>query len=495
MNEASPARAAATGPMRTQAFIEGRYVDAASGETFRTSNPATGRPLAEIARCGEEDVDRAVASARQAFEDGRWRNVAPKDRKRVLIRFADLIDARLDELALLETLDVGKPIRDARALDIPKSANMIRWYAEAIDKMYDEVAPTAASTLAFVTREPLGVIGAVVPWNFPLYLAAYKLGPALATGNSVVLKPAEQSSLTALRVAELAVEAGLPEGVLNVVPGYGHEAGRALGLHRDVDCLTFTGSTEVAKHFLQYAGQSNMKKVQLEAGGKSPHIVMADAGDLDEIARQAAWGVFFNQGQVCSAGTRLLVQRSIKDALLERIVAVARSMRVGDPLDPQTDLGALVDERQMNRVLDYVEAGGREGARLALGGARVLQETGGYFLEPTIFDGVSNRMSIAREEIFGPVLSVITFDTPEEAVTIANDFIYGLGAAVWSKDIDVALKTARSLRAGQVWVNNYDGSDLTVPWGGFKQSGSGRDKSLHALHEYTGTKATWIELR
>jgi acyl-CoA reductase-like NAD-dependent aldehyde dehydrogenase len=476
-------------------FTDGRFTASASGKSLPSVNPANGKVLAHIAECDETDVNRAVASARKAFEDGRWSDRSPKERKIVLQRFADLLDQHRDELALLETLEVGKPIKDTLSLDIPKAANMIRWYAEAIDKRYDEVAPTAHDTLAYVTREPLGVIGAVVPWNFPLYLAAYKLGPALATGNSIVLKPAEQSSLTALRSAELAMEAGLPEGVFNVVTGRGAVTGKALGLHNDVDCIAFTGSPQVAKEFLTYAGQSNMKKVLLEAGGKSPNIVMSDARDLDEVAMQTAWGIFFNQGQVCSAGSRLLVQKSIHEDLLERIIKIARAMKVGDPLDPSSQIGALVDEVHLGRVLAFVEMGRSEGASLVLGGERILEDSGGYFMAPTIFDNVENKMSIATEEIFGPVLSVIPFDTIEEAVGLANDNVYGLGAAIWSSNIDTALSAARKLRAGQVWINNYDASDLSVPWGGFKQSGTGRDKSLHAFHEYTGLKATWIQVR
>lgn len=477
------------------AFIDGRFRQAQSGATLVTINPATGQDLASIAACGARDVDDAVASARRAFEDGRWSRLAPRDRKLILQRFAELLEANCEELALLETLEVGKPIRDTRSIDIPKSANMIRWYAEAIDKQYGDVAPTGPGSLALTSREPLGVVAAIVPWNFPLYLAAYKLGPALATGNSVILKPAEQSSLTALRAAELAVEAGLPEGVFNVVTGTGEEAGRSLGLHMDVDCIAFTGSPRVAKAFLRYAGESNMKKVQLEAGGKSPNIVMADATDLDEIARQAAWGVFFNAGQVCSAGSRLLVHRDLHDELIDKVAAVAAEMKIGDPLNETTEVGALIDKAQLGRVLGYIDRGQAEGASLVMGGERTLISSGGYFVQPTIFDCVSNDMSIAREEIFGPVLSTITFDSTEEAIRIANDSDFGLGAAVWTSSIDTALAASSQLRAGLVWVNNYDAGDLTVPWGGFKQTGTGRDKSLEALNEYTGSKTVWIETR
>jgi acyl-CoA reductase-like NAD-dependent aldehyde dehydrogenase len=481
--------------LRTHAFIDGRFVASANGETLPVRNPATGALLAEVAACGAQDVDRAVSAARRAFEDGRWRRQHPRERKRILLRLAELIDAHLDELSLLETLNIGKPIRDTRSLDIPKSANLIRWYAESIDKLYGEVAPTGDNALAYISREPLGVIGAVIPWNFPLYLAAYKLGPALASGNCVVLKPAEQSPLTALRVAELASEAGLPDGVLNVVPGLGKIAGAALGRSMQVDCLAFTGSPEVARHFLHYAAESNLKRVQIEAGGKSPHIVLSDAAGLDRIAFEAVWGIFFNQGQVCSAGSRLIVAESLHDEILGRVVALAKTIRVGDPLDEATQLGALADSAQCSRVARYVELGVAEGARLQLGGRRILQDTGGWFFEPTVFVDVENRMRIAREEIFGPVLSVLRCRDADDAVRIANDTEFGLGAAVWSGDINEALTVAQRLRAGQVWVNNYDGSDLTVPWGGFKQSGNGRDKSLEALREYTATKATWIEIR
>jgi gamma-glutamyl-gamma-aminobutyraldehyde dehydrogenase/4-guanidinobutyraldehyde dehydrogenase/NAD-dependent aldehyde dehydrogenase len=477
-----------------RAYIDGEYVRPKHGRTIDAVNPANGRTLVPLAACDESDVDRAVAAARAAVSDRRWRGRAPRDRKRILLRLADLIDDHAEELALLDCLEMGKPIRDSRQLDVPKSSNMLRWYAEAIDKLYGEVAPTDQTALATITREPLGVIGAVVPWNFPLYVAMYKLAPALATGNSVVLKPAEQSSLSVLHLAALADEAGVPPGVLNVIPGQGEVAGQAIGRHMDVDAVCFTGSSAVGKQFLRYAADSNMKRVQIEGGGKSAHIVMADGGDLDVIAEQAAWGIFWNQGQVCSAGSRLLVDGRIHDDLVSRIAAFASSLTVGDPLDPRTDLGAIVDDRQLDRVLGYIESGRVEGAELALGGRRVREESGGYFVEPTIFTGVDHGMRIAQEEIFGPVLSVMRFRDEDEALRIANGTIYGLGAAVWSRDLSTALRVASQLEAGQVWVNNYDQADLTVPWGGVKQSGLGRDKSLHALDEYTSLKATWIHI-
>jgi 4-guanidinobutyraldehyde dehydrogenase / NAD-dependent aldehyde dehydrogenase len=479
---------------RNQAFINGKYAPAASGKTFDNINPATGKVLTKVAACDKEDVDRAVKAARAVFEKGSWSRMAGSDRKKILIKFADLIDQHTTELALLETLDMGKPIRDSSKIDIPLVAQCIRWYGEAIDKIYDEIAPTGPEAISLIRREPLGVVAAVVPWNFPLLMASWKIGPALATGNSMVIKPAEQSPLTAIRIAELAVEAGLPEGVLNVVPGYGETAGQALGRHMDVDCVTFTGSTEVGKFFLKYAGESNMKRVSLECGGKTPNIIMADAPDLDAAATAAAWGIFFNQGEVCNAGSRLIVEESVKDRVLEKIFEVGKKLYPGDPLDPKTGLGAMVDETQTGRVLNYIEAGQKEGAKLVFGGKRVKTETGGCYIEPTVFDQVKNGMKIAQEEIFGPVLSTITFKEPDEAVKIGNDTVYGLAAAVWTKDITKAFKASRALRAGVVWVNCFDNGHISSPFGGFKQSGFGRDKSLHAMDKYTELKATWVHI-
>ncbi|MGH6886844.1 MAG: aldehyde dehydrogenase, partial [Geminicoccales bacterium] len=379
-------------------------------------------------------------------------------------------------------------------VDVPASVNCIRWYAEAIDKIYDEVAPTPANSIAMILREPADVVAAVVPWNFPLLMASWKLGPALATGNSVVLKPSEKSPLTALRVAELAVEAGLPEGVLNVVPGFGYTAGEALAMHMDVDCVAFTGSTRTGKRMLEYSGKSNMKRVWLECGGKAPNVVLGDVADVERAATAAAYGIFFNQGEMCSAASRLVVHESVKDAMLEKIVEIGKSMAPGDPLDPKTRLGAIVDQVQLNTVMGYIETGQKEGAEVRLGGQRVRQDSGGYFVEPTVFAGVNPGMKIAREEIFGPVLSTITFRDVEEAVAIANGVSYGLTAAVWSRDITTAHRVAKRLRAGTVYVNCYDADDITVPFGGFKQSGNGRDKSLHAMDKYTELKTTWIDL-
>ncbi len=488
------ARAQALQPRR-QLFIGGHFVPARSGDTFDCISPIDGRVIAPVAAGDAPDIDAAVASGRGAFDRGDWSRAAPKHRKQVLLRFAELLRANRDELALTETLDMGKPIADSLAVDVPSSANCIQWYAEAVDKIYDEVAPTGPNSLALITREPLGVIGAIVPWNFPMIMAAWKLGPILAAGNSIVLKPSEKSPLTALRMAELALEAGLPPGVFNVVTGFGHTAGKALASHMDVDGVAFTGSTATGKLIMGYAAQSNLKRVSLECGGKSPNIVMADYHDVERAARAAAYAIFFNQGEMCSAGSRLVVHESLKDQMLEQIAMVGRELQPGDPLDPATKLGAIVDAQQMQRVLGYIDTGRQDGARLAFGGAQVRKQSGGNYVEPTAFDGVRVDMRIAREEIFGPVLATITFRDEAEAIAIANDTAYGLAAAVWTRDLNTAHRMARAIRAGMVYVNCYDADDITVPFGGFKQSGMGRDKSLHAFDKFTELKTTWIELQ
>jgi 4-guanidinobutyraldehyde dehydrogenase/NAD-dependent aldehyde dehydrogenase len=486
-------RAAAVLP-RNELFIDGRFVPAASGETFEDIAGRDGSRIAQVASGGLEDVDRAVAAARRAFDDRRWSDQPPATRKRVLLRLADLVREHLDELALLESLDVGKPIRDTLGVDVPSCANTFQWYAETIDKTYGEVGPTGPDALSMVTREPIGVVGAIVPWNYPLIISAWKLGAALATGNSVVLKPASQSPLSALRLAELAVEAGLPDGVLNVVTGPGAVLGNAMARHPDVDKITFTGSTEVGKSLLRAVGESDVKAITLELGGKSPQIVLADVGDLEAAASAIGWGIFYNSGQTCNAGSRLIVHRSVSAELVERIAALGRELAPGEPLDPATRLGSIVDDRQLAKILGYVDLGRSEGATLVAGGMRVREESGGYFLPPTILDGVDNRWRVAREEIFGPVLTVTEFDDEDEALAIANDSPFGLAAGLWTRDVNKAHRLSRRIRAGVVWVNTFDAADITVPFGGYKQSGFGRDKGRHALDGYTQLKTTWFDL-
>lgn len=478
----------------TQAFINGQLQDAKSGDTFEIINPATGRVLASVARCDQQDVDLAVSVARQAFESRVWAGLAPADRKAILLNYAKEIDAHQEQFAILESLDMGKPIGDAMGYDAPATARCIAWNAEAIDKIYDEVAPVTEGALALVTREALGVVAAIVPWNFPTVMAAWKIGPALATGNSVIIKPSEKSPLTAILLAELAKKAGIPDGVLQVLPGFGHEAGQALALHNDVDCITFTGSTAVGKKLLSFAGQSNLKRAFMECGGKSPHIVNHDVKNLAKAAATAVSAICYNQGEVCTAGSRLLVHSSIKEQFIEQLLENVKNWQPGDPLSKDTRVGAIVDESQFKRVLEYVEIGQQEGANLICGGQPVRQETGGYFIQPAIFTEVTRDMRIFQEEIFGPVLCVSTFDTIEEAIELANDSDYGLAAGIWTADISTAVRCSRALRAGTVFVNNWDGGDMTMPFGGYKQSGNGRDKSLHALDKYTEMKSTWIEL-
>jgi acyl-CoA reductase-like NAD-dependent aldehyde dehydrogenase len=477
--------------VETRAFIDDAFVDAIGGETFATINPATGQTLAEVASCDAADAQVAVDHARASFARGQWSRLAPGRRKQVLLRLADLMEANKAELALLDTLDMGKPVSSALG-DMNGAIGCFRYQAECIDKSFGEVAPTGEETLALVLREPLGVVASIVPWNFPLMMTAWKVAPALAAGNSVILKPSEKSPLSALRLASLAREAGIPPGVFQVLPGFGHTVGKALALSMDVDCLSFTGSTAVGKQLMRYAGESNLKRLYLECGGKSPNLVFADCRDLDKVARHAAEAIFHNQGEVCIAGSRLLVENPVREAFVDKVIAAAEAMQPGDPLDPDSFMGAMVDETQHRRVLDYIRRGVEEGATLRSGGQALVGP--GLFIPPTVFDGVTPAMAIGREEVFGPVLSVFGFDTEEEAVALANDSDYGLAAGLWSQDIDRIMRVTRRLHSGQVFVNNWAGGDQTVPFGGVKQSGNGRDKSPHSLEEYSELKTVWMSL-
>ncbi|WP_432065394.1 aldehyde dehydrogenase [Streptomyces sp. C10-9-1] len=464
------------------------------GAVFAVVSPRDGTVLAEVADAGAAEVDLAVAAARRAFDTGPWPRLAPAARGRALLRFADLVEERRADLALTVSLEMGKPVRDAYEVELRALLATLRWYGELADKLADASPHTTPEALALVAREPTGVVGAVVPWNFPLTLAGWKIAPALAAGCTVVLKPSERSPLSALLLARIATEAGLPPGVLNVVAGDGPVAGRTLGLHPGVDVLAFTGSTAVGRHYLRYAADSNLKRVWLELGGKSPNIILPDAPDLDLAAATAAWGIFFNQGEMCTAPSRLLVHSAVAERITEAVVERARRLRVGDPLDPATEMGPLIGPDHLERVRGHIRGAVDAGARLRTGGEPLPAGTGGSYLRPSVLDRVPAGSRLAREEVFGPVLSVHTFDDLDEAVALANATDYGLAAGLWTSDLSTAHRVSRALRAGTVWVNCYEEGDLTVPFGGMKQSGNGRDKSAHALEKYTDLKTTWIRL-
>lgn len=474
----------------TQAFVDGAFRPALSGKTFETTNPATDQVLARICACDARDVDAAVAAAKAAFEDGRWSRLAPAERKHTLLRFAGLLEQHAHELAVMESLDSGKPIRECQNTDVPEAIHTIRWHAELIDKIYDHTAPVGANALALVVREPIGVVGLVLPWNFPLLMLAWKIGPSLAAGCSIVVKPAKETTLTALRVAELAHEAGVPAGVFNVLPGGGRDVGEPLGRHRDVAMVSFTGSTDTGRLFLQYAAESNLKRVVLECGGKNPAVVLGDVKDLDTVARHVVSGAFWNMGENCSASSRLIVHADVKERLLERMGAHMREWKMGDPLDPDNRLGAMVSKAHFEKVRSYIGQAAAERLALAFGG----QTERGIFVQPTVVDGVGPGSRLFQEEIFGPVLSVTTFTTLEEAIALANDSVYGLAASVYTDDLRNAIRLSREIRAGVVTVNCFGEGDVTTPFGGYKESGfGGRDKSQWAHDQYTEIKTIWID--
>ncbi|MGV1957349.1 aldehyde dehydrogenase [Agrobacterium sp. 22-214-1] len=473
------------------AFIDGAFVPAKSGKTFVSTNPATGEKLADIAACDASDVDYAVAKAREAFEDGRWRQLAPAERKEILLEFAKLLERNRHELAVMESLDSGKPIRECQTVDVPDTIHTIRWHAELIDKLYDNTAPVSGNALAMIVREPVGVVGCVLPWNFPLLMLAWKIGPALASGCSVIVKPAAETTLTTLRVAELAHEAGIPAGVFNVVTGGGKEVGEPIGMHMDVDMVAFTGSTPTGRRFLRYAADSNLKRVVLECGGKNPAVVLDDAEDLDLVAEQVVNGAFWNMGENCSASSRLIVDAKIKDELLQRIGAYMREWKMGDPLDPENRVGSLVSKAHFDKVHSFLDDVKTEKLAIVHGG----KTEKGIFIEPTVVDDVTPSSRLFQEEIFGPILSVTSFNTLAEAVALANDINYGLAASVYTASLRKAIRLSRDIRAGIVTVNCFGEGDATTPFGGYKESGfGGRDKSIFAHDNYCELKTIWIDI-
>jgi aldehyde dehydrogenase (NAD+) len=472
-------------------FIGGKWVDSASGKTFATLNPTTGETICQVAEGDKADVDRAVKAARKAFEDGPWPRMNASDRGRLLHRLADLIENNQEELAALESLDNGKPYQDSMTADLPLTIKCYRYYAGWADKVHGKTIPVDGSFFCYTRHEPVGVVGQIIPWNFPLLMQAWKWGPALATGCTVVLKPAEQTPLTALRVAALARDAGFPDGVINVVPGYGPTAGAALSEHMDVDKVAFTGEYTTGQIVMQAAAKSNLKRVSLELGGKSPNVVFADA-DLDAAVEGAFFGLFFNQGQCCCAGSRLFVEERVHDQFVDKVMQRVKRQKVGDPFDPDTTQGPQVSQEQMDRILGFVDAGKKEGAKLLIGGKRCGER--GYFVEPTIFTGVTDSMKIARDEIFGPVMNILRFKDIDEVIRRGNQTYYGLAAAVWTRDIAKAHRLANALRAGTVWVNCYDVFDAAAPFGGFKMSGIGRELGEYALQLYTEVKTVYVNL-
>ena len=471
-------------------FINGRWVDSVSGKTFDTLNPATEKVITSVAEGDSADIDLAVAAAREAFENGPWKKTDARDRGRILLKIAGLIERNKDELALLDTLDNGKPINETTNADIPLVIDCFLYYAGWADKIHGETIPVRGDFFNYTLREPVGVVGQIIPWNFPLLMAAWKIAPALACGNTIVLKPAEQTPLSALRLGEICQEAGLPDGVLNIVTGYGPTAGAALAEHMDVDKIAFTGGSATGRIIMQ-AASKNLKRISLELGGKSPNIVFADS-DIDSAVDGAMTGIFFNQGEVCCAGSRLFIEKSIHEEFVEKLSNKAANMRVGNPEDTGTQMGAQVSKEQFDKILGYIETGKQEGAKLVTGGERCGER--GYFIKPTIFDAVDNNMRIAKEEIFGPVVSAITFEDVDEVVRQGNLSVYGLAAAVWTRDIKKAHRLARDLKAGTIWINTYNAFDAASPFGGFKQSGFGRELGVHALELYTHVKSVWINL-